>query len=77
MCAQKVLDCDNLDYYARDANVVEPFESTGHDGVIMWGSVGTFGYEDHDPAFVAAYLNRFWAPPIEAHCRQASRAVAA
>ena len=22
---------------------------TGHDGVIMWGTVGTFGYEDHDP----------------------------
>jgi hypothetical protein len=75
MCAQKVLDSDDLDYYAQDANVVEPFESSGHDGVIMWGSVGTFGYEDHDPAFVATYLNHFWGPPVEAHCREASHSV--
>ena len=26
MCAQKVLDSDQLDYYAQDANVLEPFE---------------------------------------------------
>lgn len=77
MCAQKVLDSDNLDYYAQDANVMEPFSSTGHDGVILWGTVGTFGYEDHDPAFVAAYLNRFWAPPIEAHCKEVTRSVEA
>ena len=26
MCAQKVLDSDQLDYYAQDANVLEPFQ---------------------------------------------------
>jgi hypothetical protein len=34
----------------------------------MWGSVGTFGYEDHDPSFVADYLNTFWGGPITKHC---------
>jgi hypothetical protein len=68
MCAQKVLNCTDLDYYAQDANVAEPFEQVGHDGVIMWGSVGTFGYEDHDPSFVADYLNTFWGGPITKHC---------
>jgi hypothetical protein len=72
MCAQKVLDCHNLDYYAQDVNVAEPFEQTGHDGVIMWGSVGTFGFEDHDPVFVAKYLNEFWSGPIAKHCAKSN-----
>ena len=72
MCAQKVLNSTDLDYFAQDANVLEPFEQTGHDGIIMWGSVGTFGYEDHDPGFVAQYLDRFWSGPIVRHCSSAS-----
>ena len=35
MCAQKVLDCRDLGYYAQDANVALPFTTPGHDGVIM------------------------------------------
>ena len=77
MCAQKVLNSTDLDYFAQDANVAEPFERRGHDGVIMWGTVGTFGYEDHDPEFVAQYLNRVWAGPITTHCSPAPAAPAA
>ena len=78
MCAQKVADCTDLDYYAQDANVAEPFESAGHDGVIMWGTVGTFGFEDHDAGFVADYLDKFWSGPVGKHCKAApARAAAA
>jgi len=47
------------------------FAATGHDGIALWGSVGDFAGEDANATEVQAYLEEYWGPHVEKHCRTA------
>ena len=69
MCAQHVTA--DLGYFVRDGNLDGLFAATGHDGIALWGSVGDFAGEDANATEVQAYLEEYWGPHVEKHCRTA------
>lgn len=64
--------CDqNTSFWADSVYLRDSFAATqaaGGDGVVLWGSVGSFKGEDHDPAVVAKFLSRDVAPLVEQYC---------
>jgi hypothetical protein len=72
MCAQKGPVEGGAVPFTLDANVPALFDAataTGVDGVVLWGSVGTYGYEDHQVATVARMLSSPpWSTEIVKHC---------
>ena len=67
MCAQDITT--DLGYYVRDGNLAGLFAARGHDGIALWGSVGTFRGEDCNVTEVVQYLDDEWTSYIFAHCK--------
>ena len=45
------------------------FQAKGHDGIALWGSVGTSKGEDANATEVVQYLDDEWADYISKHCK--------
>ena len=71
MCSQHVTA--DLGYFVRDGNLDGLFAATGHDGIALWGSVGDFAGEDANATEVQTYLQEYWGPHVEKHCRKPAR----
>jgi hypothetical protein len=68
MCAQEVTANATSPPFVQDGNLEALFATTGHDGLAIWGSVGSFTGEDHDEGQVAAYFESKWGALVAAHC---------
>jgi hypothetical protein len=67
MCSQKVTQ--DIGFFVDDGNMAALFSRTrGHDGLALWGSLGTFTGEDRNVTEVKLYLDRVWGPHIAKHC---------
>ena len=79
MCAQKGPVSGGSVPFTLDANVPALFETAtaaGVDGIVLWGSVGTYGYEDHRIATVARVINSPpWSTAILKYCSGGGGAV--
>lgn len=42
----------DLGYFVQDANLNNLFQSSGHDGIALWGSVGDSSGEDNNSSEV-------------------------
>lgn len=68
MCAQHVTT--DLGYFVRDGNLAEGlFAARGHDGIALWGSVGTYRGEDINATEIVQYLDDEWAPFVSTQCK--------
>eukprot|EP00041_Stephanoeca_diplocostata_P030049 m.899381 g.899381 ORF g.899381 m.899381 type:complete len:392 (+) comp23680_c0_seq6:134-1309(+) len=56
-------------YFVHDGNLHGPFTAVGHDGILLWGSVGSYPGEDANASVVVDYLNTVWAPLVQQYCR--------
>jgi hypothetical protein len=66
MCGQDITQ--DPAFFVNQANLDGLFGAVGHDGVALWGSVGSSKGEDGNASEVVSYLNSVWAPYLTQHC---------